>query len=86
VRTGHRRGPSGTPGRAYVLETCYKGSAHSYAGTEVGTRLKSDMIYGHFGIASNTLSRQLGLQVDYNKSCSDLYADIAQYFIKRDGD
>jgi hypothetical protein len=46
----------------------------------------SDMIYGHFGIASDALSEQLGLQVDYNKSCSDLYADIAQYFIKRDGD
>ena len=52
----------------------------------LGVTNPSDMIYGHLGIASDALSGQLGLQVDYGKSCSDLYADIAMYFIKRDGD
>lgn len=45
-----------------------------------------DMIYGHLGIASDALTGQLRIQVDYGRTCSELYADIAQYFIKRYGD
>jgi hypothetical protein len=45
-----------------------------------------DMIYAHLGIASDSLSGQLGLKVDYHKNCAELFMDIALYFIEHYGD
>jgi hypothetical protein len=45
-----------------------------------------DMIYAHLGIASDSLSGQLCLKVDYHKSCAELFTDIALYFIEHYGD
>ncbi len=40
------------------------------------------MIYSHLGIASGSLSGQLKLEVDYHKSCPELFTDIALCFIE----
>ena len=45
-----------------------------------------DMIYAHLGIASDSISGDLGFKVDYNKGCPELFLDIARYFLEKHKD
>jgi hypothetical protein len=42
-----------------------------------------DMIYAHLGVVSDSLFGHLELEVDYSKSCSELFIDVTRYFLKR---
>jgi hypothetical protein len=45
-----------------------------------------DMIYAHLGIASDSISGNLGFKVDYSKGCAELFLDIARYFLEKHTD
>jgi hypothetical protein len=44
------------------------------------------MIYAHLGIASDSISGNLGFKVDYTKSCPELFLRITQYFLEKHKD
>jgi hypothetical protein len=44
------------------------------------------MIYAHLGVASGSISGNLGFKVDYTKSCPELFIDVTRYFLERHRD
>ena len=49
---------------------------------DMGVSDPRDMIYAHLGIAADCLTKNLRLEVDYQKSYSDICTNIAVYFLE----
>ncbi|RFU34236.1 hypothetical protein B7463_g2103, partial [Scytalidium lignicola] len=52
----------------------------------LGVSDSRDMIYVHLGVASDSISGNLGFKVDYTKGYQQLFTDITRYFLEMHND